>query len=205
MSTTSRLTEIDAINEVLAAIGQAPVTTLDQTNPDVSIIQQTLSSVSREVQSEGWHFNKENNYEWTPDNNKEILIPANVLQFDINRTDNGSRDVVRRNGKLYDKWKEPRTEATKFDEKIRADIVWYLEWTDLPAPIQDYIVARTATVSSTRLVGDSTQYQMLQQRELNSRANALEYDCNQGDYTYFGHPEGENYYISYQPYRALYR
>ena len=205
MSTTSRLTEIDAINEVLAAIGQAPVTTLDQTNPDVSIIQQTLSSVSREVQSEGWHFNKENNYELVPDTNKEILIPANYLQIDLNRQDNGSRDVVRRNGKLYDKWKEPRSEATKFDEKIRADIVWYLEWTDLPAPIQDYIVARTATVSSTRLVGDSTQYQMLQQREQNSRANALEYDCNQGDYTYFGHPEGENYYISYQPYRALYR
>ena len=205
MSTTSRLTEIDAINEVLAAIGQAPVTTLDQTNPDVSIIQQTLSSVSREVQSEGWHFNKENNYELVPDSNKEILIPANYLQIDLNRQDNGSRDVVRRNGKLYDKWKEPRSEATKFDEKIRADIVWYLEWTDLPAPIQDYIVARTATVSSTRLVGDSTQYQMLQQREQNSRANALEYDCNQGDYTYFGHPEGENYYISYQPYRALYR
>lgn len=205
MSTTSRLTEIDAINEVLAAIGQAPVTTLDQTNPDVSIIQQTLSSVSREVQSEGWHFNKENNYELVPDTNKEILIPANYLQIDLNSQDNGSRDVVRRNGKLYDKWKEPRSEATKFEEKIRADIVWYLEWTDLPAPIQDYIVARTSTVASTRLVGDSTQYQMLQQREQNSRANALEYDCNQGDYTYFGHPEGENYYISYQPYRALYR
>ena len=205
MSTTSRLTEIDAINEVLAAIGQAPVTTLDQTNPDVSIIQQTLTSVSREVQSEGWHFNKENNYELVPDSNKEILIPDNILQLDLNRVNSGHSDVVRRNGKLYDKWKEPRSEATKFDEKIRADIVWYLSWMDLPVPIQDYIIARTSTVVSSRLVGDSNQYQILQQREIAARATALEYDCNQGDYTYFGHPEGENYYISYQPYRALYR
>lgn len=204
-SSISRLTELNAINEVLAAVGQAPVTTLDQTNPDVSIIQQTLKNVSREVQSEGWHFNKEYNYKLTPQADQTIPITDNMLQVDLSTRHHGSRDVVRRDGKLYDKWKEPRTDAYKFDDAVYADIVWYFDWLDLPAAIQDYIIARTATLSSTRLVGDPDQFQILQVREAGKRANALEYDCNQADYTFFGHPEGENYYISYQPYKALYR
>ena len=204
-SSISRLTELNAINEVLAAVGQAPVTTLDQTNPDVSIIQQTLKNVSREVQSEGWHFNKEYNYKLTPQTDKTIAVTDDMLQVDLNTRYHGAQDVVRRNGKLYDKWKEPRADAYKFEEDVHVDIVWYFDWLDLPVPIQDYIIAKTATVASTRLVGDPAQFQILQQREMNKRANALEYDCNQADYTYFGHPEGENFYISYQPYRALYR
>ena len=47
-------TEIDAVNFILGAIGQAPVTTLEATNPDVAIAYQTLQEVSREVQAEGW-------------------------------------------------------------------------------------------------------------------------------------------------------
>lgn len=201
----SRPTELNAINEVLAAVGQAPVTTLDQTNPDVSIIQQTLNNVSREVQSEGWHFNKEYNYKITPQSDKTIIVTDNMLQLDLSKRYHGDKDVVRRNGKLYDKWKEPRSDAYLFNEPVYADIVWYFNWGDLPTPIQDYIVARTATLVSSRIVGDSTQFQMLSQREALKRANAIEYDCNQADYTYFGHPDGENFYTSYQPYRALYR
>lgn len=203
MSTTSRdrLTEINAINEVLAAVGQAPVTTLDQTNPDVSIIQQTLKTVSREVQSEGWHFNKEYHRPEQPQSDGTIKVPDTYLQIDVNRQDHPELDVVRRDGKLYDL----NNHTDKFTGKISVDIIWYLKWTDLPAPIQDYIIARTAAVVSTRLIGDSTQFQILSQREQAARAIALEYECNQADYTFFGHPQGENYYISYQPYKALYR
>ncbi len=71
--------------------------------------------------------------------------------------------------------------------------------------MQDYIVARAAAVVSSRIVGDTNQYQMLQQREAFCRAAVMEYECNQGDYTFFGHPRGQNYYNSYQPYHALYR
>ena len=37
------------------------------------------------------------------------------------------------------------------------------------------------------------------------RAMAVEYECNQGDYTFFGKPDGVDQYISYKPYEALYR
>jgi len=203
--TTNSAQELPAVNQILQSCGQAPVTTLDQTNPDVAIAYQTLLEVSREVQAEGWSFNKELNYEMVPDNNNEILIPNNMLQIDLSDNPNNMGfDVVRRSGKLYDKISHSYTWA-KDREKVECDIVWLFDWVDLPRPIQDHITSRAASIVSSRIVGDPNQYQILQQKEAFTRAMAMEYECNQGDYTFFGHPEGTNNYQSYKPFKALYR
>ena len=200
--TTNATQELPAVNQILQSCGQAPVTTLDQTNPDVAIAYQTLLEVSREVQAEGWSFNKEFHYDMTPDTNNEILIPNNVLQIDLSvNAANMDKDVIRRNGKLYDKANHTYT----FTEKVECDITWLFDWVDIPVPIADFITARAATVVSSRIVGDGNQYQILQQKEAFTRASAMEYECNQGDYTFFGHSGNTNRYTSYKPYNALYR
>jgi hypothetical protein len=199
--TTNRQAELPAVNEILASVGQAPVTTLDQTNPDVAIAYDTLLQVSREVQSEGWTFNKEYNYPFKPDSNKHIVIPNNIIQLDLT-DDYRYYDTVRRDGKLYDRTKHT-FEWT--EEVLYADVTWYFDWVDLPIPIQDYIVARAAAIVCSRIVGDANQVQLIQQKEAYTRAMALEYECNQGDYTFFGHGRGGNFYNSYQPYQALNR
>ena len=201
--TTNATQELPAVNQILQSCGQAPVTTLDQTNPDVAIAYQTLLEVSREVQAEGWSFNKELNYKMVPDNNNEIFIPNNMLQIDLSDNPNNmGYDVVRRNGKLYDKISHSYTWPKG---NVECDVVWLFDWVDLPRPIQDFITARAASIVSSRIVGDTNQYQILQQKEAYTRAMAMEYECNQGDYTYFGHPGETNNYQSYKPYRALYR
>ena len=43
--------------------------------------------------------------------------------------------------------------------------------------------------------------EMLQQKEAYMRAMALEYETNQGDYSFFGNSE----YVGYKPYKALLR
>ena len=200
--TTNATQELPAVNQILQSCGQAPVTTLDQTNPDVAIAYQTLLEVSREVQAEGWSFNKEFHYDMPPNTDNEILIPNNVLQIDLSDTPaNMDKDVIRRSGKLYDKANHTYT----FNGKVECDITWLFDWADLPVPIQDFITARAATVVSSRIVGDGNQYQILQQKEAFTRASAMEYECNQGDYTYFGHSGKTNRYTSYKPYNALYR
>tara|TARA_R100001082_G_scaffold54002_1_gene29526 strand:+ start:1246 stop:1872 length:627 start_codon:yes stop_codon:yes gene_type:complete len=204
--TTNAAQELPAINQILSSCGQAPVTTLDQTNPDVAIAYDTLLQVSREVQAEGWTFNKEFHYEFTPDSNDEIVIPNNILQIKLSKNSaNVDYDGIRRNGKLYDrqhhtyKWEDITT-------PIEMDIVWEFDWVDLPQPVQDFIVARASALVSQRIIGDQTQYQMLQQQEAFARAMALEYDTQQGQYTFFGHPQGlTNYYQSYEPFHALQR
>ena len=210
--TTNATQELPAINEVLASVGQAPVTTLDQTNPDVAIVYNTLLTVSREVQAEGWTFNTEFDVPKTTDENKEFKIPNNYLQVDLtHNSTNYDKHVVRRrkpgeeSTKLYDSYNHTYEITSGAGDEIRLDITFLYDWIDLPIPVQDYIVARTAAIVSSRIVGDTDQYQILQNKEVQARASALEYETNQGDYTFFGHPEGQNYYNSYQPYQALYR
>lgn len=175
-----------------------------QTNPDVAIALNTLREVSREIQSEGWSFNKEYDYPLTPDSNDEVVIPNNMLQVDLNSTytQNMDRDAVNREGKLYDKT------AHSFvwtDETLYVDVIWYFDWTSIPTPIQAFIIAKSATIVSSRIIGDPNQYSMLQQKEALAQATALEYECNQGDYTFFGSPKGKNFYQSYQPFHTLMR
>jgi hypothetical protein len=175
-----------------------------QTNPDVAIALNTLREVSREVQSEGWSFNREYDYKITPDSNNEVQIANNVLQMDLNRnyTQNIGRDSINRGGKLYDK----RAHSYKWtDATLYVDITWYFDWANIPQPIQAFIVARAAAIVSSRIIGDPNQYQMLQEKEGYARAMAMEYECNQEDVSFFGSPKGGDYYQPYQPFHTLTR
>ena len=202
--TTNATQELPAINQILTSCGQAPVTTLDQTNPEVAIAYATLLQVSREVQSEGWTFNKEYHYEFNKDNNNEILIPNNVIQIKLTENaQNASYDAVRRSGKLYDKQNHRYTWEYS---PIECDVTWEFDFIDLPEPIQNYITARASTLVSGRIVGDDDQYTRLRTQEQEMRAMANEYETQQGQFTMFGHPQGQqNYYQSYQPFHALQR
>ena len=218
-STTGSKTELQAVNQILASVGQAPVTSIDTetitdqngdlitlvTNPDVAIAYDTLFEVSREVQSEGWTFNREFNYPMVPDTDKHIIWPNNVLQMDLSDDPKYSsyreKDTIKRDNKLYDRMNH----TYLWEETVYCDIVWFFDWVDLPSPIQDYITCRAASIVSSRLIGEPAQYQILQQKEAYARSLVLEYECNQGDYSMFGYPRQGTYYQSYQPYNTLQR
>lgn len=196
-------TELDAVNQILSSVGQAPVTTLDLQNPEVAIVLNTLREVNKMVQAEGWIFNTERHYELTPDAvTGEILFPTNALSIDTNRQSHyADYDPVKRNGKLYDRYNHTYVWTSPID----ADIVWYFDFTDIPPAIQQYIVARAARMCATKMVGDKELNALLGEQELQTRAVAMEYECQQGDYTMFGFRDGEDYYTSYQPFTALAR
>ena len=202
-------TELDAVNQILSSVGQAPVTTLDQQNPEVAIALNTLREANKQVQAEGWTFNTEHHYELTGDANTfEITYPTNALQIDTTRSQHfDDYDPVRRGGKLYDRHKH--TFLWKNDDgtakTIQVDVIWYFDFTEVPIAVQQYITARACVMSALKMVGDSELVQLLQQQEINTRAAALEYETSQGDYSMFGFKDGENYHNSYQPYAALQR
>jgi len=184
-------------------VGQAPVTTLNLQNPEVAIVLTTLREVNRQVQAEGWNFNVERGYPFTPDSvTKHIKYPSNVLQLDTNTYEH--RDdfqPVRRDGKFYDKYKH----TYEWDKAIEADVTWLFDFEDVPPAIQLYITARAARMAANKMVGDTGLFQLLQEQEVQTKAAAIEYDCNQADYSIFGWHDGENYYNNYQPYNALIR
>jgi len=201
--TTEVFTELKAVNQILSSVGQAPVTTLDLVNPEVSIPLDTLRDVSRKVQTEGWSFNTERKHPMNPDPTTHLVdIPNNMLSVDGNTYHLGKYDLVPKNGFLYDRLNH----TDKFYDEVKVDVVWFFDFQYLPAAVQEYIIARAARLAAVKMVGDSELNQLLTESEMMARATLMEYECLQGDYTMFGHRDGEGeYYTSYQPYRALFR
>ena len=192
---------LSAVNSVLGSIGQAPVQRLEYTNPEISFITSIIDEVNLDVQNEGWVFNREQNYPFKPNANNLILIPPNVLRLDISEGQVWrTTDVVTRGGKLYDKIKH----SYEFTKTIQCDVVWQYLYSDLPNIFKRYIQLKASVRAATQLVANPELAKMLSSQEAYSRAACLEYECNQGDYTFFGTPEGTAY-RSYQPYRALAR
>ncbi len=208
-------TELSAVNSILGAIGQSPVTSLGPTetgtgdtinfaNPEIAFIYNILTEVNKDVQNEGWIFNTEYNVEKQPDDtSKYITIPANVLRYDIHGDhEDRSRNLVRRNGRLYDTLADdPKDE---FDDNLFLDITWLWAYEDLPPTFKRYIISRASVRAATQLVSNPQLVQLLQLQEAQTRATCMEYECLQGDHSYMGFPDNSNY-KSYQPYRALQR
>ena len=197
-------TELSAVNSILGSIGQSPITAINLTNlqdPEVALVHNILMEVTKDVQNEGWHFNQEEHYLKSPDSNGHFLIPNNYLRFDVHDgLYDRSRDVVKRDGKLYDKVEH----TDVFTSDLYFDITYLFDFEDIPSAIQRYIIARASVRAATQVVSNADLVQLLQLEEAKTLASAKEYDCEQGDHTFFGFPHESNY-RSYQPYKALIR
>ena len=195
-------TELSAVNSILGAIGQSPVTTINKTNPEIAFIYNLLRDANVDTQNEGWHFNTEKHVEYTPDAvTKKIAIGSDILKIDMH--DNWAKrtfDIVRRNGYLYDKYDH----TDQWDNKIDVDIVKLFPFEELPSVFQRYIVYRASRLAATQLIANPTLVQLIGQQEALARAACMEYECNQGNHSMFGFPE-DTIYNTYQPWRNLRR
>ena len=197
-------TQLQAINQMLVGIGQAPVVSLDIANPEIATALSILDSMNREVQGEGWHFNTEINYPFTPDANGEITVPANVLQISDNKTSNvQAYQTVLRGGKLYDKISHSYSFPT--GNPLRCDVVWLFDFEDIPQVFQDYVTQKAAKAFAGSVVGSKEMFQFNQVDEALLRANCLTYDTNTSAVSIFGVETGQNYYVSYTPFRTIAR
>lgn len=126
----TKTTELQAVNTMLSAIGEAPISTLQPTNEtaDVTIAKNVLEEVSRETQSIGWHFNRETDVTLTPTVDDEVLIPTTAAYIDVESINSGVTQYVQRGDKLYNKTDHTYTIAST----IKCTIVYMLPWDDLP-------------------------------------------------------------------------
>ena len=175
MTKPTKMTELEAVNVLLTTIGEAPVNTLTGNQvTDVTIARQVLNEVSREVQSQGWFFNTENGVVLTPDNNKNILPPADTARID-------SRDfnIVVREDKLFD-----LDDFTyEFGGSIKVNIVYYQDFTVLPDAAKRYIAARAARIYADRLLNSETIHAMTSKDEKQALVDLRQFEEETADYT----------------------
>ena len=194
-------TELSAVNNILGAIGQSPLTTLNFDNPEVSFIYNLLRDANVDTQAEGWHFNTEKHIKFSPDINGKIAIGDDILSMDLN--DNEARrtyNLVRRNGFLYDK--QDHTDV--FTSDIDLDVVRLYLFEDLPIVFRRFITYRASAAAATQLVANPNLVRLLTNQAGLARAALQEYECNQGDHSMFGFPD-DTAYQTYQPWRNLRR
>ena len=202
-------TELDAVNSILMSVGETPVNTLTVQSPEVAIAQKTLRQICREVQAEGWSYNTENEYPIDTDTNNQVIVPNNVLQMDLNIFQHGKDyNVVLRsdNGvkKVYDK--KGHTFTFENCSKLYFDMIWMIDFEDLPQPFKDYITARASRIPSNRTVNNPQASRLLEADEASLRALALEYDCKQEDHNIFNdfqYQQDAN--TVYRPFKVLRR
>ena len=193
-------TELSAVNSILGAIGQSPLTSLNFENPEVGFVYNLLRDANIDVQNEGWHFNTEKHVDYIPDaTTNKIAIGDDVLKLDVtNGWTHRQYDVVKRNGYLYDKYDHTDLWDDLPDDGISLDVVKLYNYEDIPSVFKRYIIYRASRMAATQLVGNPELTQLLAQQENLARAACMEYECNQGNPSMFGFPE-DTVYNTYQP------
>jgi hypothetical protein len=172
MTTYAPTTELEAVNIILATVGDAPVNTLTNTgllNVDNAV--SFLHEASRQVQSEGWHFNTELNYTIEPNVDGHLVLPLNTLRVENVNHSSGS-DFVMRNGKLYDRINHSYYVLSA----ATATVVLFLPYTDLPEDARHYIKVKAARVFQDRMLGSTDLRAFSEADEVSAREALLEVD-----------------------------
>lgn len=177
-------TELEAVNIMLATIGEAPINSLEVSglvyaNVAISILAET----SRAVQTRGWNFNTEDNYPFVPDVNGNITLPSNLLRITIDEENDtsGVTAIAQRGTSLYNK--EDHTYV--FEDTVKCHVMWYLEWTSLPQAARYYITIRAARKFQERMLGSSELNSFSDDDEYNAKVALEEAEADTGDYSIF--------------------
>lgn len=196
-------TELESINIMLAAIGEAPINSLTGTLPDdARIAQSTLTEVSKEVQSEGWSFNTEIDVTLTRDVSNHISLSTDVLRVDPNIHQHPTIDAIQRSLKLYDRLNN----KYEFDEDLICTIVYFRDFNEITEPARRYITIKAARIFVDRLVSDDGLRTYTQQDETRARAILMETDLANGDHNVLrGDPSLTSVFDTYSPSSALIR
>jgi len=189
MTTQTRTSELEAVNTILSTIGEAPLNTLSGSLPvDGTIAKNVLSEVSREVQSQGWHFNTHYKVTLSRDTNNKIPLATNIVRVEVDprRYSKVSYDIVQRNNELYNLAKNEDTFDTNFKD---ATVVYLLPFDEIPEQAKRYITIRSARIFHDRTLGANTIHKFSQEDEAKSLSILKQAESHTGDYSIFDSPE----------------
>jgi hypothetical protein len=202
ISQPAQLTSVlDAVNKLLSTLGRSRVNTLTPPpNQDAVDALATLNEVDLEVQTQGWHWNREYNYPLTLNGDGTITLPNQTLsvmgaygtmvdasdpQEDMSE-DGISDDITAHGQLLYDL----TAHTTVFTTAPLVDIIIRRDWDSLPQAARSYITLEACdryqspktgnqVVLQTNNPAKSRAWTTLQQREdETARTNSIDGNIN---------------------------
>lgn len=178
MDAITLTTELEAINEMLNAIGEGQVSTIDTGNSDVQQCVRLLRDHSRKVQSKGWWFNREEDYTLTPDQDGYLVLPINTLKVDVVDGDKYDRKLIQRGNRLYD----PVEHTFFFSEPIDVQLILGLEWDHLPQTARSYITACAGLEFTDTDIANEVRHAFTKARKDEAYLELLKEEAEASDY-----------------------
>lgn len=180
-------TELEAVNTMLRAIGESPVSTLSgDVGVDVVTARQTLTEIMKAVQTEGWIFNTEYDYPLNRDMSGQIIVPANALQVDIVKNRYSDIDPVMRGNKVYDR----KNHTFTFTIDLKAKIIFGLSFTDMPESARHYVTYRAARKFQDNSLGSEELHKFNERDELMARVRFMDEQAEDEDHNFLRDTDG---------------
>ena len=180
--TVALTTKLEAVNTMLEVIGESPVASLGGTLPvSASTAESVLDEVNREVQSSGWHFNTEHEYDLTRAGDDTITLASNVSKVDTAQGKHTDIDGVQRGSVLYDR----KNHVNTFSSDLEVSISFLLEFTEIPEQFRNYITIKAARIFANRFLGSGEIERFTLRDEIGAKAVAIDADSEAADRSIF--------------------
>ena len=168
------MTELEAVNILLAAIGEAAVSSLETaTTVEVTQAKNSLSNVNRAAQQKGWHFNTEWDVVLTRDSDNRIPLSQSILSVyqpgQLMTLRGISGDMY-----AYDLDNNTFTWTTNLNNAVTITL---LDFVDTPNTFRQYVTTRAARIFQEEIIGQVSAETVNRQEEAEAYADLLDDDA----------------------------
>lgn len=181
-------TEIAAVNRMLASIGERPINSLSDTERlDVANAIEVLHDESRLLQLQGWWFNREQEITLTPNDDGELVVPADATKVRYHeRFDKTTEVFTQRGVKLYSL---DRRTTVGWVNPILVDWIKLLAFEDLPETARVYITRRSGVTFQNNSPGSAQLFEFTERDALVAFGTLKLEDLDQGALTIQNSPD----------------
>ena len=168
------MTELQAVNLLLSAIGEAAVSSLETaTTVEVTQAKKLLSNVNRAAQQKGWHFNTEWDVVLTRDSDDRIPLSESILSL----YQPGQLMTIRgMSGSMYAYDLDNNT-FTWTKNLNNAVTITLLDFIDSPNTFRQYVTTRAARIFQEEIIGQVSAETVNRQEEAEAYADLLDDDA----------------------------
>lgn len=197
------MTELDAINIMLAVIGEAPISEFSSVSAnevsDSAFAKRTLDETSATVQAEGWPWNTDEFVNINRNSDNRYTLPKSVLSCIFDRSRYEDRYVMR--GRvIWDRREQTFEIPDGPDPMVANRIVTLLPWDEIPPQAQQYMAIRAARIYSNRYVNSNAVYVYTEVDEQQARAALMREEQGMGPINMlYGNDQGLPLGYGYHP------
>ena len=177
MPTPAAMTELEAVNMMLEAIGELPVASLvGPAVDDVGIAVNCLKQSLRLILSKGKSFNTDYGFTLSPDVSGFIYAPTDAISIDA---DSDERECVMRGSKLWDSVNNTFVWAAA----LKCTIIRYMTFEDLPPTVREFIAYSACRIFLQKRLPNPALDAMLAQQQQEALIILGEDEMSQGDWS----------------------